>query len=682
MGEEQRIVSICPYCGCGCGFYVIVEAGKVKGIDYLNQHPVNRGSLCAKGNAVLDIVYHRERLTSPSKRGNGTRDRISWEEAIGFITERFKHIAGIYGADAIAFIFSGKCSNEENYLLVKLARLLGTNNIDNCARLCQAPTLAGLVPALGNGAMTNPFTDLINSRCIFVTGSNLAENQPIIAGIIRDAKDRGAKVIVADSRRTPTAWLADIFLQLRPGTDTALINGMLHTITAENLYDVDFISARTEGFEKLREVVACYPLEKVAIITGIAAPLIQEAARVYAKAEASAIVYCTGVMQHVTGTDNVVNLANLALVCGQVGRPGTGLLPLRGQNNVQGACDMGALPTYLPGYVLVNAESDRKRIARKWGVADLPTNPGLSVVEIFNAAAEGKIKAMYIVGQEPVASEPNSDHVRKALENLELLVVQDIFLTETAKLAHVVLPAACWLEKEGSYTNAERRVQWSYQAIKPRGEAKADWEIICHLAQRMGFNFTYFKPSDILREINTVIPSYGGITPERLMHTIGGLMWPCPSPEHPGTPILYTDAFKTSNGRGRITPVEYQPPVELTDDEYPLTLITGRVVMHYNSGSMTRRTPILRRMVGEPYVEINPSDAEQLQIEGGERVIISTRRGEMIAKASITGKILPGVVFVPYHFPGVNKLTTDSLDRKSFIPEFKLAACKINKIGD
>ena len=679
MGE--KIVTICPYCGCGCGFYVIAEDGKAVDIDYLEEHPLTRGALCPKGNAALGMVYHRERLRYPLKKENGKLVRTSWEAAIELIANVLKQISNTYGANALGFLSSAKCTNEENYLLAKLARLLGTNNIDHCTRLYHAPTLNGLISAFGYGAMTNPLTDLINSRCIFIIGSNLAENHPVVSRWIWDAKERGAKVIVADPRYCPTAWMGDIFLQLRPGTDNALINGMLYTILNENLYQQDFISSRTEGFEELRQVVNRYPPEEVENTTGVPRELFQKAARTYARAKAATIIYGLGITQHTTGTSNVVNLANLALVCGQVGRAGAGVLPLRCQNNGQGACDMGALADFLPGYVSPADETGRRRIAQQWGAEDLPSNSGSTMLEMISAAADGKIKAMYIMGEEPLISYPNSNHVRQALESLEFLVVQDIFLTETAKLADVVLPAACWAEKEGSITSTERRVQWSHKAIKPIEEAKADWEIICQLGNKIGFHFAYSKADDILREINDVIPSYTGITPERTREMTGGLIWPCPSTEHSGTPILYTDGFETPDGKGRILAVEHHPPAEPTDNEYPFILTTGSLVMHHNSGSMTRRTQALLKLQRDPFVEMNSSDAEKLQISEDEKVVISTRRGEITVKVAITGKILPGVVFLPCHFPKVNTLTIDALDSKSRTPELKVAACKISKMN-
>jgi len=679
MKERQRVPTICPYCGVGCGLYLEVENGRIIGVDYLEQHPLSGGALCAKANAVLDFIYHRERVSHPLKKKDGSWLEIGWDEASDVVAGKLGEIRDKYGPDAIGFIASSKCTNEENYLLAKLARLAGTNNIDNSARLCHAPTLAVLAPALGSGAMTNPIADLANSQCILIVGSNFAENHPIVSRYIFDAKDKGAKIIVADPRFTPTAWMSDIFLQLRPGSDTALINGMIQTVIKENLLNHDFIAARTEGFDELCRIIGGYTPERITSITGVTYEALEEAARLYAKAEASAIIYCMGITQHTQGTNNVASLVNLALICGQVGKPGAGLFPLRGQNNVQGACDMGALPDFLPGYISVVNELDRGKLAEQWGMQELPPRPGLTIVEMVNAAAEGKIKAMYIMGEEVVSSNPNSNHVYKALEKLEFLVVQDILLTDTAKLADVVLPGACWAEKEGTFTNTERRVQWTHVATKPIGEARADWEIIGQIGRKLGLEFAYSCVEDVLREINRVIPSYHGITPERIKDKLEGLFWPCPSLDHPGIPILYIDGFNTPSGKARITPVEYYPSAELNDEEYPLILTTGRMGLHYNSGSLSRRSRVLLKRAPELYVEIHPIDANKHHISDNGRVDISTKRGEIAAKAVITENILPGVVFIPFHFSGVNVLTTDAMDSRAKIPEFKVAACKIAK---
>jgi formate dehydrogenase alpha subunit len=694
---SSLIPTICPYCGVGCGLYVAVEDGRAVGLEYMPEHPVSEGSLCPKGNAVLEVLNHPDRLQYPMKKTNGGWERISWDEALDLVAERLRSIRDSRSADSLGFLASAKCTNEENYLFQKLARLLGTNNVDHCARLCHAPTVVGLARAFGSGAMTNPIPDLANADCIFIIGSNLAENHAPVARWLLRAKEKGAKVIVADPRLTPTAWLADTFLPIRPGTDVALLNGLMHVIIEEGLTDPAFIGQRTSGYDELVKVVQDYTPDHVAHITGVPPALIVEAARAYGKASSAAIVYCMGITQHTTGSDNVAACANLALICGQVGRPGAGLWPLRGQNNVQGACDMGALAEFYPGYRRVDAPQAAETFRQAWGsnlqppISNLNTNPGLTVVEMMNAAAAGEVKAMYIMGENPLLSDPNAGHVRQALEALDFLVVQDIFLTETAQLADVVLPAAAWAEKEGTFTSTGRRVQWSHRAVAPPGEARDDLWIIGQVAQRLGFDFFerqgLLTAAAVLSEINQLVPSYGGIAPQRLFErqglltAAGGLFWPCPEADHPGTPILHTEAFSTPDGRARIVPVRYVPPAEEISAGFPLVLTTGRVAVHHNAGSMTRRSPSLMNRAPELFVEIHPTDAAQLGITEGEAVAVTTARGNATAKARITDKVQAGAAFMPFHFSGTNQLTMDALDAEAKIPEFKVAASSIGKIS-
>ncbi len=680
MANKRLIPTICPYCGCGCGFYGVVEGDRVTGIEYMESHPVAGGSLCPKGNAALEVVYHPERVLFPLKKTNGGWEKTPWTDAIASVVQGLNRILSEHGPDSLAFLASAKCSNEENYLLQKLARLMGTNNVDHCARLCHAPSVTGLIFSLGSGAMTNPLRDLAQSRCIFIIGSNLTENHPVVSRWIWEAKDRGAKVIVADPRYTPTGWMADIFLQLKPGTDIALLNAMMWTILHEKLYDRAFIQSRTTGFADLQDfLINRYDPFKMEEITGVPAQVVMEAARLYAKSGPSSIVYCMGITQHTCGHENVLACANLALLCGNVGRPGTGIMPLRGQNNVQGACDMGGLPNFLPGYVRVDNEEGRHRIARAWGAESLPSQSGLTLVEIFEAVLDGKIKGMYIMGENPVISDPVSRHVEEALGKLEFLVVQEMFMSETAEFAHIILPAASWAEKDGTFTATERRVQWMNKLIEPLGEARPDWQIICDVAKGLGLGFNYNTVEEVLEEINTVVPLYGGITPQRLKGLEGGLIWPCPTTDHPGTPILHKDAFRTPDGLAKLFPVEYQPPFEPTDQEYPMILTTGRVVVHYNAGAMTRRSPSLLKRSPELFVEINELDAQGLQIKEGDIVEVETRRGKTKAYARVTNKIGQGVIFMPFHFYGTNILTLAALDKKAKIPEFKVAAARISK---
>jgi formate dehydrogenase alpha subunit len=681
MTQPSFIPTICPYCGVGCGLYVAVEDGRAVGLEYMPEHPVSEGALCPKGNAVLEILDHPERLRHPMKKANGGWKHISWPEALDLVSQNISQVRQAHGPDALGFLASAKCTNEENYLFQKLARLLGTHNVDHCARLCHAPTVVGLARAFGSGAMTNPIPDLANADCVFIIGSNLAENHAPMARWVLKAKDKGARVIVADPRLTPTAWLADTFLPIRPGSDVALLNGMMHVIVEEGLTDRAFIGQRTNGYEELVKVVQDYTPDYVANITGVPPALVVEAARAYGKASSAAIVYCMGITQHTTGSDNVAACANLALICGQVGRPGAGLWPLRGQNNVQGACDMGALAEFYPGYQRVDDPQAAEAFGRAWGSNARSASPGLTVVEMMDAAAAGEVKAMYIMGENPLLSDPNAGNVRQALDALDFLVMQDIFLTETAQLADVVLPAAAWAEKEGTFTSTGRRVQWSHRAIAPPGEACDDLWIIGQVAQRLGFDFDYSNAGAVLAEINQLVPSYGGTAPQRVAETVGGLFWPCPEANHPGTPILHTEAFSTADGRAHIVPVHYTPPAEETSANFPLVLTTGRVAVHHNAGSMTRRSPSLMDRSPELFVEINPSDAAGLNIAEGEAVAITTVRGDVTAKTRVTDKVRAGAAFMPFHFPGTNQLTIDALDAEAKIPEFKVAACQVSKEG-
>lgn len=546
--------------------------------------------------------------------------------------------------------------------------------------------MAGLAATLGSGAMTNPIVDLANADCIFAIGSNFAENHPIVSRWVLDAKQRGASIIVADPRFTPTAWSADLFLPLLPGTDTSLINAMMSVIIEEGLWDSEFVKARVEGFDALCDVVANYPPERAAKITGVPAEDIVKAARAYASAEASSIVYCMGVTQHTCGTETVKSLANLAMLTGQIGRPGTGVNPLRGQDNVQGACDMGALPNVYPGYQPVSDDANREKFARAYGrdIEDMSLKPGLTLVEMTRAIDEDKLRGLVILGENPVVGDPNTAHVAEALKKLDFLAVIEIFPTETTELADVILPAASFAEKRGSKTATDRRVQWLERAVEPVGEAMADWKIISKLAARMGFEkqFTYPHEEAIFYEIRAMTPSYAGLSPERLQNKPGGIPWPCLATDDPGTPILYTKSFNRPGGKGRMMPAEYIPPAETPTEEYPLVLTSGRVVLHYNSGAMTRRTHALEEREPELFVQINPQTAESYGVREQTEAFVTTRRGEARAKVRLTSRIPPGVLFMPFHFPETNLLTNEALDPTASIPEYKVAACRIRAAGE
>lgn len=675
----EFVPTICPYCGAGCGMLLVVNDGRVVGTEPWARHPVSEGKLCIKGWNAHQFIHHPDRLKKPLIREDGKLREAAWDEALNLVASRLMEIKGRYGADSIALLSSAKCTNEENYLMQKLARVvIGTNNIDHCARLCHSSTVAGLAAAFGSGAMTNSILDLDKADCIFVIGSNTTEQHPLIARRIVMAKERGAKVIVADPRAIQLCQIADIHLKQMPGTNVALLNGMMRIIIENGLYDKGFIEERTEGFEGLKKAVSDLSLDRVEKITGVPADDIERAALMYAEADRSAIVYAMGITQHTSGTDNVKSIANLAMLTGNVGKPGTGVNPLRGQNNVQGACDLGCLVNVFPSYQKVTDDAKRAKIAETWGVPELPSKVGLTVVEMMNAAADGKVKAMYIMGENPMMSDPDVHHVREGLENLDFLVVQDIFPTETAQLADVVLPSSCWVEKDGTFTNTERRVQIIRKAIDPPGEARIDWQITCGIAKEMGAGnlFNFRSTAEIFEEIRRVTPLYAGMSHERLNQP-DGLQWPCPSEDHPGTPILHSGRF--SRGLGRFHAVSYRPPAEEPDADYPYLLTTGRVMFQWHSGSMTHRSPDLNDEAPECYVTINPGDARELAIKHGDLVEVSSRRGTIQARAFLDEGIKRGVVFIPFHFAeaAANKLTIAALDPIAKIPEYKVCAVKI-----
>jgi formate dehydrogenase alpha subunit len=529
--------------------------------------------------------------------------------------------------------------------------------------------------------MTNPINDLAKSDCILVIGSNFAENHPIVSRWVLDAKERGATLIVADPRVTATAWSADLHLPLMPGSDTSLINAMMHVIISEGLQNDEFVQNNTENYEALRELAQKYTPEIAERATHVPAEKIIKAARAYAKAKAASIVYCMGVTQHTCGTETVINCANLSMLCGQVGRPGTGVNPLRGQDNVQGACDMGALVNVFPGYQPVSDPAVREKFALAWNCLpeQFSAKPGLTLVEMTHAALRDEVRGMLVMGENPIVGDPNSNHVRQALEHVEFLAVMELFMSETAELADIILPAASFAEKRGTKTSTERRVQWMERAIEPVGEARPDWQIICDLATRLGLAaaFPYATEEQIFTSIQRLTPSYAGITPARLKKTPGGLQWPCPTSGHPGTPILHSKGFAKPNGKGQFTPVEYKLPADEVSEEYPLVLTSGRVVMHYNSGAMTRRTRALIQREPENFVQMNHLTAAKFGIEADGMAKVITRRGQATAKARLTRQIPEGVLFMPFHFLETNQLTIDALDPVAKIPEYKVAAARI-----
>ncbi|MBL7076422.1 MAG: formate dehydrogenase subunit alpha [Kiritimatiellae bacterium] len=669
----------CVYCGCGCSLELGTRAGKIVRVRGDKNGICNRGSLCVKGRFGLDFVSAPDRLTTPLIKRNGSFEEATWDEALDLVASTFAKIKQQHGPDALAGLSSAKCTNEENYVFQKFIRAgLGTNNVDHCARLCHASTVAGLARAFGSGAMTNPQSDFEHADCIFVTGSNTTEAHPITAmRIISAVVDPGATLIVADPRRIDLTRYATLHIRQRSGTDVALFNAMMQVIIAEGLCDDTFIAERTEGVEELKGCVAeCTP-EWAEPITGIPAEKIREAARLYAAAERGSIAYSMGITQHTTGTDNVLALANLAMITGNVGRASTGVNPLRGQNNVQGACDLGALPNKYPGYQDVNDPAIQKHFESAWG-ASLSPEIGLTVTEIVGAAGSGAVRGLYVMGENPMLSDPNLNHVEQALKDVEFLCVQDIFMTETAALADVVLPAASFAEKDGSFTNTDRRVQRVRAALPKPGEARDDWDIICSIASRTGYPMSYNSPSEILDEIASVSPIYGGMSFERI--DAEGLQWPCPDKTHPGTTFLHEGEFKRGKGKFHATP--FKVAAEEPDDDYPLLLTTGRYLYHWHTRTMTSRSKGLEEICPPVPIEIHPDDAAQHGIADGDVVEVASRRGVIRADAKVTDRSPRGTVFMAFHFRegAANKLTNDALDPIAKIPEFKVCAVRIGTV--
>ncbi len=680
--DLERTRTTCVYCGVGCQIDMNVNPKTNKIIRSTSPTGVvpNNGNLCVKGRFGNEFVGSDKRLTTPLIKRNGEFVGTSWDEAIGYIAERLSEIKTKHGADSIAGLSSAKCTNEENYVFQKFIRAgIGTNNVDHCARLCHASTVAGLARAFGSGAMTNSMDEIRFAECIFIIGSNTTEAHPVIGLQVKDAVvNNGAKLIVADPRTIDAVRFSKLHVTQKPGTDVALINAMMHVIIEEGLHDKDFIADRTEDFEAMAAVVKDFTPEKAEEITTVPADDIRKMARIYATAATSSIIYSMGITQHTTGTDNVLSLANLAMLTGQIGRESTGVNPLRGQNNVQGACDLGALPNVYPGYQSVEDAAIQEKFEKAWGTK-LSDKKGLTIVEILHAVEEDKIKAIYIMGENPALSDPNLNRTRKALDDVDFLVVQDIFMTETAEYADVVLPTACFAEKDGTFTNTERRVQRVRTAVDMPGQARDDWRIISEVATKMGCSMNFQSASEIMDEIATVSPIYGGMAYDRIDDV--GLCWPCPDKDHPGTKYLHKGKF--TRGKGKFHAVEFRAPVESVDKKYPFLLSTGRMLYQFHTGTMTRKSKVINQVSPTGFVEINCEDAAKLKIADGESVEVMTRRGKVTTPAKVTEDIEKGWLFMPFHFAEgpANMLTIDSLDPIAKIPEYKVCAATVCKAG-
>ena len=692
IAADRTVESACPYCGVGCLLTFHVKDERIHYVDG-RDGPANHSRLCVKGRYGFDYVHNPDRLRKPLIRRDDAPKtttiledadipryfrEASWDEALERAAAGLLRIRDRDGGQALAGFGSAKGSNEEAYLFQKLVRTaFRTNNVDHCTRLCHASSVAAMLEMIGSGGVSNQVADVAETEVIVVIGSRPTVNHPVAATFMKNAAQAGKTLILMDPYRSDLARHADYFLQFHSDTDVPLLNAMMHTIIAEELHDADFIANRTEGFAALAECVRDYPPEKVAPICGIPAETIREVARVYARARGSMIFWGMGVSQHIHGTDNARCLIALALLCGHIGRPGTGIHPLRGQNNVQGASDVGLIPMVYPDYQPVGDSTVRARFEQLWGTT-LDPNPGLTVVEIMHAVHAGKLKGMYIMGENPAMSDPNLNHAREALAKLEHLVVQDIFLTETAGFADVILPASAFPEKTGTFTNTDRRVQLGRQAIEPPGEARQDLWIIQQLAARLGLDWNYPTIVDVFDEMRQATPSIAGMTWERLERE-DSITYPCLAEGDPGEPILFRDAFPTASGRARFVPAEYTHAAELPDTEYPNILITGRQLEHWHTGSMTRNASVLDAIEPEPVVNVHPDDMAAVGVEEGDFIVVESRRGRLTARVRPDRGMQRGSVFMAFCYveAAANLLTVEELDPFGKIPEFKYCAVRL-----
>lgn len=696
---EKTIATTCPFCGVGCRLDLHIQGNQILAATTPYDHVVSRGNLCVKGRFGWDFIYHPNRVLKPLIRKDvragsprpyprtpANRDdwrEATWDEALELVADRFAATIKNFGADATAVFCCAKATNEDNYVLQKMFRaVIGTNNIDHCTRLCHAGSVVALQLALGSSAMSNTASEIYQTEVALITGSNTAETHPIIALQMKDAvKHHGVKLIVADPRRVEMVNFAELWLNQKPGTDVPLFSAMANVILAEKLYNETFIRERTENFDAFAKAMQDFTPEFAERITSVPRDNIVRAARMYATAKRAMIFWALGIPEHTHGTENAMSLIHLALLTGHIGKPGTGLNPLRGQNNVQGASDAGAMPWDYPGYQKVDDPLVVEKFRAAWGNTP-PPKRGLTTTEIANAWSTGAIKAMYIMGENPLMSEPNLRHAHHAIEQLEFLVCQDLFINETGRYADVILPGASWAEKDGTFTNTDRRVQRVRKAFEPFGDSRADWQIVCEIAKRLeqklgrakSAGWDYAHPSEILEEMGQLVPTYAGITYDRLEDD--GLQWPAPTRDHPGTPFLFEKEFP--RGKAKFHALVYEPSKEQPDREYPFILTTGRVLYHWHGGTQTRHS-ILDFAQPEALVEINPADAPLIPCNDGDPVRVSSRRGSIVLRAKVTEKASRGVVFIPFHFAeaAANVLTIDAVDPQAKIPEYKICAVKI-----
>lgn len=684
--EVEKTLTTCPHCATGCQYYLVTKNGKIVDVEGADG-PSNRSRLCVKGRSgSFDFVQSPDRLTTPLIKNHetGKFESATWDEALDLVASKFTELKNTYGPDSLAAFACSRSTNEDCYMLQKMARTaFGTNNVDNCARVCHGPSVAGLARTLGSGAMTNPIFDVTNDvECIMLVGSNPEEAHPVVGMQIREAVEKGAKLIVVDPRDIGLASKADIHLKLNPGTNVAFSAGMCNVIINEGLIDWPFIQSRTEGYLEFADMVAQYTPERVAEICGIDADDLIAAAKMYATTKTCPIIYCLGVTEHSSGTEGVMSMSNMALLVGKLGRPGCGVNPLRGQNNVQGACDMGATPGDFPGYQKISNPEVMAKFEAAWGT-ELPKEQGLWATEVFHAASRGEIKGLFIFGEDQVRTDPNIQHVIDGINALDFFVVDDLFLTETAKYADVVLPGISYAEKWGTFSNTERRVQLVRPAVASPGQAKPDTWIFSEIMRRMGYPQPDLTPAQIMDEIASLTPSFAGISHERLdSEELGGrgLQWPCTAPDHPGTPIMHVGTF--TRGLAAFSCAEYHEAVEMPSEQWPLMLTTGRILYHYNATAMTARTEGLNEIAGSSFIEMNTADAEARGIADGDKVRVFNVRGSIESTARVSDKTKPGQTWMPFHFQdgNANWLTSAGLDNICATPEYKVCAAQVEKL--
>lgn len=677
---ESHTDSICGYCGVGCRVRIDAADNRVLRVNAVEDAAVNRGHLCVKGRFAHGFNSSSDRLTAPLLRKDGELQPVSWDEALSWAAERIKRIRREHGPDALGVFTSSRSTNEAAYLFQKLFRsVIGTNNVDCCARVCHSSTALALQLVTGTGAASASYVDIERAKCIVVAGANPTEAHPVVGARIKQAALAGAKLIVIDPRRIELADYADVHLQLRPGTNVMLFNALAKALIESEQYDRAFADERLEGLDELRAFAAKLSLDEAASVTHVNVETIRRAAALLGDAGPTLFVHGLGLSELTQGTASVMTLCNLGMLTGSIGRPGAGMLPLRGQNNVQGNADMGGMPNQVTGYQRVDDPQVQTRLREVWG-EPAPTHAGLTTTEMLTAAADGRLRGLWVQGEDIAQSDPNQTHAIAAIEKLDLLVVQDLFLCETAKYAHLVLPAASVFEQEGTFTNGERRIQHVLPAVEPPGEAQPDWQIVIALANALGASWSYETPAEVMDEIARVAPHlFGGVSYERLEGD--GLQWPCPAPDHAGTACVHTDGFL--RGKGKLVAIDYVPTPEQTESAYPYLLITGRILEHYNVGTMTRRTPN-RQLVETDVLELHPDDADALGIDAGDTLHVASRWGETRVPASITERIARGTAFLSFHDPDshTNRLTSPHVDPQSKCPEYKVTAVRIEKDGE